>query len=295
MSLLASLAVSLMTMLEGEVSAGSNTYNIENSDCGTVEIPQEYIGSDTPDVFIVGEWHGTNEGPKAIENLACHFARNGQRVVVLLEMPSRFDGIIGSLGEPELAQQELCFQMPDFWGFAADGRRSVAIADLILRINQLKQIFGERVQIGAISSGHHVPRPAGMGTFAWMHNHMAENIIRYAGDYDVVLVNIGNAHPSPLRRTIQALPQGAFLDVSNVIQIREEGFGWNCQNGLCASHRSEFSWRYPPDRSLTEFPVLRLVEGIDGYEVALFIGPITASEPVADSDFCTQYSTESRP
>jgi hypothetical protein len=92
-------------------------------------------------VLLLGEIHGTVEGPEFAGDIACHAARLGLPVVVALEQPlagqGGVDSFLRSNGDAEARRALLA---GPFWlGVHQDGRASQAMLELIARVQGLRQ------------------------------------------------------------------------------------------------------------------------------------------------------------
>lgn len=138
-------------------------------------------------VLLIGEIHGTKEGPGFIDHIVCHLLEQQLAVSVGLELPQAdqavVDGYLASDGrEPDLAKVlSLSFWAREY----QDGRASQAMFDLLESVRQLKQA-GKDVELMLID------QPAADDRDVAMANKIIEAAEKQVSRVMVVLT--GNYH-----------------------------------------------------------------------------------------------------
>lgn len=197
------------------------------------------IGQQQARFVVFGELHGTEQSPRFVGQLACALAAKGQRVLVAVEhganlapawqdawqlAPGPFDAALAAQG----------------WSGRNDGVGSKAYFDILVRLHLLKARglplavapfagFTDKAQFDRFAS---IPGQGGYEAA------MAENIAAAAkaGDYDVVLVLVGNLHArnSPVTRgSVTFEPMAMQLARQGKVVTLDMRYGsgtsWICQ------------------------------------------------------------------
>lgn len=104
------------------------------------QLKPDFIKSIHSNTIVVGESHGTQEMPKFAGELACHFVKSGETVLLGLEMPSSLQTAINAYhaSEGSIEQKRELLRHP-FWMYTADyGMASQAIFELLELSRKLK-------------------------------------------------------------------------------------------------------------------------------------------------------------
>jgi hypothetical protein len=138
-------------------------------------------------VLLIGELHGTEEGPGYIRDITCNALANGLAVSVGLELLQEDQQAINDylLSQGTEKDQEKVLRL-NFWGREyQDGRASMAMFQLIENIRQLKQ-SGNDVDLVFIDDP----------SFGDRNQVMANRILKEAEDYPnrFIVVLTGNYH-----------------------------------------------------------------------------------------------------
>lgn len=235
-------------------------------------------------VLIVGELHGHQQGPQAVGDLACQLAGDGHDVAMLLEMSSSFtEPLSGLSGDRDHDLGIVCDDLAPFWGdgveLGRDGRSSRAIAELILRMGRLNAAGGSSVSVMGMDASN----LEGGGWNRQRRDAMAQTAIRALDSHDVVLINVGNAHPTGIQ--MRVLESDPGLHAVRVLQVDTGGTAWNCTSGSCG----EREWgpsRRAGDIELSPDLKIERTDAVVNYDAVFHIGPITASPPLVDTNMC---------
>lgn len=254
---------------------------------------------------IFGELHGTEQAPQLVGQLACALAAKGQRVLVAVEhganlvpawqdawqlAPGPFDAALAAQG----------------WSGRNDGIGSKAYFDMLVRLHLLKARglplavvpyagFTDKAQFDRFAS---IPGQGGYEAA------MAENIATAAkaGDYDVVLVLVGNLHArkSAITRgsvTFEpmAMQLGRQAKVVTLDMRYGSGTNWSCllKPGVVQGPGRQIG---PADMTCGNAPTVGY-PGLSGaarimlapqaktgepmpYDGIFWVGPVTGSPPV---------------
>ncbi len=187
--------------------------------------------------IMVGETHGTQEGPAIFGDLVCALSKSGRKIVVGVEFPTAaqptLDEFLASDGGAD-AVQALLAQLPWTSGFK-DGKTSKAMLALMVRLRSMYQahsIAGVRYLVERTNGG-------GDQSF---NQAIADGMARaWATAPDAVVVAlVGSVHAtkqplafggSRLEPTAMLLPSGEAVS----LYIESEwGTAWNCENSICA-------------------------------------------------------------
>lgn len=231
-------------------------------------------------VIVLGETHGTTEGPAAFGEIACAAAEKGP-VTVALEYPDLLQPALNAFlaaSDDEAAREALRGSLLTTARFQ-DGRTSQAMLDLLLRVRQLKLQGHDVTLYAAIPSE---PRTAPSLGQAWGELAMAYGLSVAAYDRPdaKILFLVGSFHA---RKTARAdrphlgLPAVAHLPALETLSLYLAGQGgnaWTCMDEDCAPHeRSSDDAEQPTGISLRPHD-----DGaFDGF---LAVGPTTASPPL---------------
>jgi uncharacterized iron-regulated protein len=222
------------------------------------------------DVILVGEIHGTAETPRAVGDMACRASARGPVVVAIeqaVEDQARLDAAVAS------GDRAAMLAGGDWVREYQDGRTSVAMADLVMRVHALRAA-GRDVSVAAFST-----------TSADREAEMAENVrtIVAAHPGATTIVLTGNIHA----RTSPGVPwdpefvtTGTMLvthtPAYSINALAEDGSAWYCEDDVAAHCGA----RTAGDPSRRVSPRIRpLPVRADGYDAELDLGAVTASPP----------------
>ena len=229
-------------------------------------------------IIVVGESHGTREGPAAFAEIVCAATEQGP-VTVALELPSNMQPSLNAFlaAADATTALEALEGTPFLAPRMADGRTSESMLDMLNRIRTLRT-EGRDVAIHAFQPNASRPRDWPQ---AWYELDMAANMAAavYQRPTGRVLALVGNLHArnTAIERLPEVgLPAAAHLpaqDTLTVVIAQQGGEAWNCQEE-CGPHTQ--GARYDPDaRGVILEPY---AEG--AYDAVLALGPSTASPPI---------------
>jgi len=240
-------------------------------------------------VIILGEWHGTAEAPQFVGDLAMTYARQGERVAVVLEQPDVLNAAFVEAGASLPGRRAYCEALQREFQWSRGGHSSAAIAELTAELSRAAWVGGLPIAVFGMDLSDPIPEHIGMPPTTYRRDHHAANIARYAQDADVTIVLVGNAHPPSLKRRL--VEQYAIPTVT-LGMVWAEGEAWNCQQGRCGVHHTEGNLGLLaalPDSApaITPAPVM-------GHDLGAYLGPITASPLALSSGWCERtYATTS--
>lgn len=157
----------------------------ENPDCQPIQGLDPYLVQGR--VILLGEIHGTIEGPQFVERIACLALKKGLNVTVGLELPRSEEPVIDTFLESggSVEERNKVLQLP-FWSRDyQDGRASQAMFGLLDSIRELKS-NGEHVAVVLIDKPNSSDRDYDMA------QRIIEKIESNASDFFIVLT--GNYH-----------------------------------------------------------------------------------------------------
>ncbi|MGD8376700.1 MAG: PQQ-binding-like beta-propeller repeat protein [Acidobacteriota bacterium] len=230
-------------------------------------------------VLLLGELHGTVEGPATVSRVVAAALARGLPVTVGLEIPREEDARVQAFLRSAGAQDDRAAMLAGpFWQSSyQDGRRSEAMANLI---DDLRRRAGD--DVGLILFDRSRPAAGSAEREEWMADSLASFATAHPDRLLVVLV--GNLHA---RLTVGSLP-GLSEPMATRIARRlpervvrslelagADGTAWICSGrGGCGEVRvGATSDGEGPSVTLQEHPDAR------GYSGAIRVGPIHASPP----------------
>jgi hypothetical protein len=203
--------------------------------------PPPIAGSETltSSIVILGEMHGTAEGPAAFSNLVCEIAARKPRETVLvgLEIPADAqDAVNGYLDSDGSAAAANALLSNPFWlREYQDGRSSEAMRKLLDDLRRYRAME-LKIEVRALDA-------SGAQSAAERDALMAGNLLKgiAAIDPKQTLVLVGDVHSRilsgyPWRPNDPYLPLGALLrathdDVIGLHISSGGGSAWTCQSG----------------------------------------------------------------
>lgn len=277
----------VVDLLTPQWAAADPTEGVPETACREVLSDIELAALPRPAIILVGERHGTREGPEAVGDIACSFAAGGLRVAILFETRRSHSETLASLDGGPDDRRRLCTGLNSFWSGAGDGRRSVAIAELAITAARLGRELNNPITLGAMDAESMFDRPEGMGPNTWRHVRMAANILTYASTHDAVIVNVGNFHPAAIAQNMVATTEPGTVSILKLRQVYAAGTAWNCQATGCGLH-DEFEAPHYLGFVFSSAPEIQATDLVGSYDGVINIGAITASPPVALTDFCSE-------
>ena len=239
-------------------------------------------------MIVVGDLHGTVEIPAFVASLVTRLSED-QPVVLALEMTRQdtagLDAFLASDGERPAIDRVL---RDAWWQFPSqDGRRSVAMLDLIRTVRDLR-VHGATITVACFDAGPGDTRPRDPGG---REKFMADTLIalRKAHPDAAIVVYVGNLHA--MRKAI-AQPAGtprmanqiaaAGIHYITLTPRYADGTAWVCRGLLATSCGPSFI----AGRDATTG--IHLEPSSDGNFDGWFgVGAISASPPAAFPDQAT--------
>ncbi|MGX6648476.1 hypothetical protein ACWCOP_11115 [Maricaulaceae bacterium MS644] len=234
-------------------------------------------------VVILGELHGSSEAPAFIYDLACTYAEAGLSTAVLLEIPADVNRDLSALsGDRTTDREKLCQgRIGHFWSWTRDGRGTVATAELMLGLANLRA-QGRPVTVAG-SDASDIPRGLDGSEILEVRYGTTLEIVRQAvAAHDVTLILIGNLHPPGLARRIEALPEMPNARIVTLRQRYGAGEAWNCAPS-CGANPFD---GYPRDADEAVFAI-ELNDRRPRFHGSVHTGPLTPSPPVSQAGFCS--------
>ena len=243
-------------------------------------------------VLLLGELHGTAQGPAFVGDVVCAAARTGLPVTVGLELPSNeqaaFDRFVASAGGPadRAALLSIPFWAPEY----PDGRSSEAMLELLERVRALRQA-GSELRLVAFAAPASIP-------YRQHDRAMADTLAKAApgAARGVMVAFAGNIHTRltrgmPFDTTFA--PMGYLLArrlperrVVSLNMAHDGGDAWNCHPASDDPERfvcdaRPFGAQDGPAAWSVELGEAGEDDG--AYSGRYGVGPITASPPVRGS------------
>ncbi|MEQ8435268.1 MAG: hypothetical protein RIA71_13625 [Oceanicaulis sp.] len=234
-------------------------------------------------VILVAELHGTQEGPAAIERLACAARTQGLDTAVLFETPGQFDAVLNAApAGREAARAHLCETMEDFWAWSKDGRGTAAMLEAWIDLSQEAQA-GPQLTLGTHDSNWNENEIEGSSRIVTRRaDAMAARTLEALSLHDVVIVNVGKAHPTRIRNRMLGHPLYDDRPITRVVQRFSGGEAWNCQFSRCAVHPVLTSYVIEDG----EPGAIVFTDTIANFEAYMFLGQASASPPIRDTEIC---------
>jgi hypothetical protein len=262
--------------------ASSTSSSVASSGCAVPGFDQ-LIDDSGRGVIIVGELHGTEQGPALLRELTCAALTLELRTAVLFEAPGQFDGILNTTPEDRsAAQTHLCERMEPFWAWSRDGRGTRALLNTWISLAELRGSGADHLTLGAhdLTWG----RSEASSSSRYTEDRAAAMAGRVADaltNHSVVIVNVGAAHPTRIRARLLASPAYDGRPVTRVAQRFSGGQAWNCQRSRCQIHAIPGQYRSPSGAS----GVVRTHE-IRNFDAVVHLGEATASPALRETGAC---------
>lgn len=236
----------------------------------------EALWKDDIRYVVVGEMHGTSEAPAAFADMVCA-ARGQGPVTVALEFsegmqPTR-DAFMAAASDE--AARAVLAAYPHGPFVHHDGRGSVAMLDLLLRLRAMKQETPSLTLVAFVPDDPYVEGFSQAYYDLDMGHRLAAAARKAPGSR--VLVLVGNIHAQ--RKTIERLkltPAVAHLPASEVVSlyvVQQGGTAWNCGRDACGANP------LPEAYDSAARGVIIQPYGTGAFDGVLALGPTTASEP----------------
>jgi hypothetical protein len=236
----------------------------------------EALWKDEIRYVVVGEMHGTTEAPAAFADLVCA-ARDKGPVTVALEFSEGMQPMLDAFmaAESNEAARAILAAYPHGPFVHHDGRGSVAMLDLLLRLRAMQR---ETPSLKVVAFAPDSPRVQGFSQSYYdldMGHRLATAARKAPGSRMLVLV--GNIHAQ--RKTIERMnltPAVVHLPSAEVVSlyvVQQGGTSWNCRGDGCGPVPLPASY----DEAARGVIVQRYGDG--AFDGVLALGPTTASEP----------------
>ncbi len=196
-------------------------------------------------ILLLGEIHGTREGPALVAAVACAALRRGLPVTVALEVPreeeERIARFLGSDGAADARSDLLA---GDFWRRAyQDGRSSAAMLSLLARLRELRPPRGApgRLEVTTLDEARR------FASGQERDDHLASRLVaavEAAGAGGLVVALTGNVHS----RTTTGVPwDPAYRPAGTavgarwpertlpILLVNPPGTAWTCTGSTAAS------------------------------------------------------------
>ena len=257
-----------------------------------------------PDYIVFGEVHGTQEAPLLFGRVAGELAQQGKNILIAVELSSAENARYQAAWNGP--HDRFAASLPDIdWVGGQDGRTSVAMLSMLTHLHALKA-GGARLALVPFNGFRDEEQQKRLETPGSQAGHdaaQAENIAaaRAAGQYDHVLVLVGNLHA----RTVEVEGRGPTFQPM-AMRLREtgrlvaltmayaSGTTWDCslRDGVrllpgqkvtdamldCGSHPSPGLAGFPNTPHFALGPMPGAPHG-DAYDGHFWLGEISASPP----------------
>ncbi len=229
-------------------------------------------------LIVFGELHGTREAPAFVGHIACHFVKT-KKVIVALEQPEEALFTIAQAVESDREPDIQAMKSVEAWASGIpDGRSSLAIWDLVVRISEFSRRTG-RLSVAVFDKRSSEPLAG-----ALRERRMAENlaaIVSRADANTVVLALTGNLHSrvergAPWDPNFESMTyQLKSLNPLSLALSHKGGTAWVCapECGVRAMRANE--------REFEKKKVgVYLDPGTQKHDGVFFVGGISASPPM---------------
>jgi hypothetical protein len=179
------------------------------------------------DVVVFGDAHGTVEPPQIFATAACRFSSglNGERGVVGLELPDRFNQYFADLAPDKLAASIAALEADAFWDAMQDGRHSLSMLTMVRQLmaisaesdGYLKLVAFERRKVDEMGAQFFVER---------MRAYSAKKGLVFIGNAHARIVPMRGRNVVPFAKRLQ----DAGLEVISLDIRAGGGKGWLCSD-----------------------------------------------------------------
>lgn len=235
--LLGSIAIATMFHAGSVAQVQPSMPTEPNAEC-TTPVGWDGIVARNPRIVVFGELHGTEQAPAFVGALACALASRGDSVLLAVELDASGDQALQTAwAEPR--EQFLTVLASTAWRDRRDGVGSMAMVAMLRRAHALKSA-GLPISVVAFNGMRDQEQKRRLGILPGQGPHeaaQAENIAHAAsaGDYDRVLVLVGNLHARTESVTFadtQFEPMAKHLARSGTTLTFDmryaTGAAWNC-------------------------------------------------------------------
>ena len=224
---------------------------------------------------VVGEMHGTAETPAAFADMVCA-ARDKGPVTVALEFSESMQPMLEAFmaAESEQAERAILAAYPHGPFVHHDGRGSVAVLDLLLRLREMQR---ETPSLKVVAFAPDSPRVQGFNqSYSELDmGHRLATAARKAPD-SRMLVLVGNIHAQKkMIESFNLTPAVVHLPSAEVVSlyaVPQGGTAWNCRGEACGNP-------LPETYDAAARGVVIQPYGNGAFDGVLALGPTTASEP----------------
>lgn len=234
-------------------------------------------------IIIVGELHGTNQGPEFIQNLTASSLALGFSTATLFEVPGQFDTVLDDApANTTAAAEHLCAEMRPFWEWSRDGRGTTAMLAVWSELSAMPVEVETAFTLGAHDLAWGVSTSSQPSAYRGSRaDAMAERVLAAASRNEVVIVNVGAAHPTRIRTRLQAAQEHDGRPITRIAQRFSGGEAWNCQRSQCRTHPI-------PGRYIAQStgPGVQTTSGIANYDAVVHLGQATPAPPVRETRVC---------
>ena len=235
----------------------------------------EALWKDEIRYVVVGEMHGTTEAPAAFADMVCA-ARDKGPVTVALEFSEDMQPMLDAFmaAESEQAARAILAAYPHGPFVHHDGRGSVAILDMLLRLRAMKR---ETPGLKIVAFAPDSPRVQGFNqSYSELDmGHRLATAARKAPD-SRMLVLVGNIHAQKkMIESFNLTPAVVHLPSAEVVSlyaVPQGGTAWNCRGEACGNP-------LPETYDAAARGVVIQPYGNGAFDGVLALGPTTASEP----------------
>jgi hypothetical protein len=226
---------------------------------------------------MLGEFHGTEQSPRFVGDLACTLTARGLPVTVALELPVESSSRLGRLvadDRPNANDWQILFT-----NTIQDGRRSTAIAGLVERLAAMRHA-GANVELASYA-------PDSAPTGQERDEGMARALAALAGQRRLLIVLSGNYH-NRLRAGTAITPQyrpagfelARLIDAARITSLDvgyDAGTAWFCGG----SKPSDCGIRPVRARHPLPWGTIALFDSLDaeGYQGRFGVGSLTPAFP----------------
>ena len=189
--------------------------------CGALPGWEALAEASTGRIVLVGEIHGTKEMPDAFYRYLCHLAEAGEPVLVALEI-EEYDNAALQAGFLSDAPEAVWSRDLFVFNRASDGRGSVAMMGLLLRLKALQEA-GFPVEVRAVAGPNRADRDARIEALSARQSrrfgYEARNLLAAAAEAPLARVVYygGNLHARNIG--LQRDHDGALFDADRFIRI----------------------------------------------------------------------------
>ena len=235
--------------------------------------------------ILMGEWHGTEEGPRAIAQMAIEARARGLSVAVLIEWSSDANDALDLLsGDLDADTAILCESLPEHFRWSRDGRVTPAMFELASQLAAMRRQSPGEATVRAFDAAPDAPWLDGDSMLSVRYRAKLHELRTALAHYDVVIANIGSAHPPRLQRRLAELPWAEPYSVILIRQRYRGGEAHTCGLDACEV-RPIPEALFPPDDVQAAWS--RIEDGSHPpYNYYANLPRTNASRPISQSGLC---------